>query len=80
MNCREFADFLNLYLDDELPPGQRRVFDEHLAECPACRAYLDGYRKTVRALGAAAAADHVPPAPHGLVAAILAARRKESAG
>lgn len=44
MNCREFADFLNLYLDDELPPGQRRVFDEHLAECPACRAYLDGYR------------------------------------
>ncbi|VTT98049.1 Uncharacterized protein OS=Planctomyces limnophilus (strain ATCC 43296 / DSM 3776 / IFAM 1008 / 290) GN=Plim_3810 PE=4 SV=1: zf-HC2 [Gemmataceae bacterium] len=80
MNCREFADFLNLYVEGELPGDQRRVFDQHLAECAACRAYLDGYQKTVRALGAAAAVEHVPPAPHGLVAAILAARRKESAG
>jgi anti-sigma factor (TIGR02949 family) len=73
LNCREFADFLNLYLDAELPPGEREEFERHLAECPDCVAYLDGYRKTVRVLRRLDAADEQPP--EELIQAILAARR-----
>ena len=74
MNCREFADFLDLYFEGELPPEQRAVFDEHLAECPACRSYLDGYRKTVFALKTVARIDPAETAPKDLIRAILAAR------
>ncbi len=78
LTCREIADFLMAYDDDELSAEERRTFDAHLAVCPDCVAYLASYRRTV-ALGRrafadedAAAARHVP---EELVAAVLAARR-----
>jgi anti-sigma factor RsiW len=79
MTCREFIDFLWKYLDEELEPGERTTFDEHLAVCPDCVAYLDSYRRTV-ALGRDALAcgkpeEPVPEdVPEDLVTAILAAR------
>lgn len=50
MNCREVADFLSAYLDGELSHATKREFDAHLAECPACVAYLEGYQRTLVAL------------------------------
>ncbi len=77
MNCHEFVEFLMAYLDGELTPDRRAVFDEHLAECPYCVAYLQNYQETIR-LGktALAASDDSVPAdvPEELVQAILAAR------
>ncbi|HEX4590903.1 MAG TPA: zf-HC2 domain-containing protein [Gemmataceae bacterium] len=78
MNCREFTEFLNLYFDGELAAAERAVFDEHLAECPDCTAYLQNYAATVR-LGRAAFDTNgsVPAAvPADLVAAVLAALRQ----
>src|SRR4051794_36093981 len=38
--CRSFADALVDFSDGELPPAERTMVEEHLAECPACRAEL----------------------------------------
>jgi len=78
MNCREFTEFLHEYLSDSLSAEERCRFEEHLAECPWCVAYLDSYRKTIQlermAIGAP---EDVPPpieAPEELIQAILRAR------
>jgi anti-sigma factor RsiW len=78
LTCREFVEFLMAYLSDELPPGQRVVFEEHLAECPECRTYLRTYQQTIRIGKLACGCPDEPPAdaPEGLIRAILAARRK----
>jgi anti-sigma factor RsiW len=76
LTCREFVEFLMAYQSGELPPGQRAVFDEHLAECPACTAYLHSYRQTVRIEKIACGCGDPAPAdaPEELIRAILAAR------
>ena len=79
MTCRELVDFLGAYLDRELSDDVRRRFEEHLAACPECAAYLETYRDTVRL-----AKDAFPDpddtvsmsVPEDLVKAILAACRK----
>jgi len=78
VTCRELADFIGEYLAGELGADQRVVFDRHLQLCPNCRRYLAGYEATVR-LGQSAFEDdaEVPrDVPADLVAAILAARRR----
>jgi anti-sigma factor RsiW len=78
MTCREILDFLMSYLDGELPPDEQRVFEGHLGECPACVAYLDTYRHTVRLVMQADEPDPCAEVPEDLVRAILAARSKHA--
>jgi len=80
MTCRELADFLMDYLNEDLPSEVRQSFDRHLALCPNCVAYVRTYRTTIE-LGRRAFADadaeagaEVPPE---LVQAILAARKSD---
>ncbi len=77
MTCQEFADFLMQYLDGDLSRPVRARFEEHLAECPDCVAYLATYQETIK-LGKAACAeenDALPAeVPNELVRAILTAR------
>ena len=78
MTCRELSAFLGAYFDEELSDDVRLPFDEHLAACPECSAYLEAYRETVRlAKDAFKDPDEPVPAsvPESLVKAILAARR-----
>jgi anti-sigma factor RsiW len=77
VNCREFVEFLMAYLDEELSPTEREVFERHVRDCPPCGTYLDTYRQTVRMGGALCGAESPVPedVPEELVAAILAARR-----
>ena len=83
MTCRELIDFLMQYLDGELPPERRVVFDGHLAVCDACRRYLATYREGVALGRSACGADPGDPVPaevpEELVQAILAARGKPGA-
>ena len=79
MKCRELIDFLAAYLDGELSEDVRLRFDEHLAACPECSAYLETYRETVKlAKGAFHDRDDPVPVdvPEDLIKAILSARRK----
>ena len=81
MTCRELADFLMDYLNEDLPDDVRAAFDRHLALCPNCVAYVKTYRTTIE-LGRRAFADDEADAgtevPDELVRAILAARDRES--
>lgn len=40
-NCKVFAALLDLYVDGELSPEEMLRVQDHLDECPACRAYVD---------------------------------------
>ncbi|MCG8592691.1 MAG: anti-sigma factor [Proteobacteria bacterium] len=76
LSCREFVDFLMQYLDRELSDAERRVFEQHMEDCPPCKVYLDSYEDTVK-MGQAVCrgGDELPDdVPEDLVQAILAAR------
>jgi len=51
MRCREFVEVITGYLDGSLPAVDRERFDEHLAACPHCTAYLSQMRTTLRLTG-----------------------------
>jgi anti-sigma factor RsiW len=82
MNCREFTEFLDDFLFGTLPTEARAVFEEHLAECPWCVAYLDSYRKTIQLERAALPSSENAPlpadVPEELIQAILNARARAS--
>jgi anti-sigma factor RsiW len=76
LTCHEVIDFLSDYLDSALPPSTAAAFEEHLAICPDCVAYLENFRATLTASRSALAAPANTPIPEDLVQAILASRRK----
>lgn len=51
MPCRELVELVTDYLEDRLSPSDRARFEAHLADCGACRTYLEQFRRTIRALG-----------------------------
>ena len=51
LSCRELVELVTDYLEDRLPPGERKRFDAHLATCEGCQIYLDQMRETIRLLG-----------------------------
>lgn len=51
MPCRELVELITDYLENRLSPRDRARFEAHLAECEACRRYLEQFRQTIRALG-----------------------------
>jgi len=79
MTCRELADFLMDYLEGGLPAVMRTAFEQHLALCPNCVAYVKTYQTTIelgrRAFDADQADATLTEVPADLVRAILAARK-----
>ena len=45
--CRSLLEQLSKYLDDELPPAQRRSLSAHLRRCPCCQTMADSLKHTV---------------------------------
>ncbi|HVP31359.1 MAG TPA: zf-HC2 domain-containing protein [Myxococcota bacterium] len=77
--CRHVIEFLADYVDGELSTEERSEFDRHLAVCPPCVAYLDGYRATIRLARETllpGAEPEIEDVPEELVAAILRSRRR----
>jgi anti-sigma factor RsiW len=78
LTCRELLDFLDRYLDGELPPDTGARFEAHLRACEECVAYLNSYRQTIRLAAAAwkdaePVPDDVPPL---LIQGVLQAIRR----
>lgn len=77
INCREFEAFMLDYLEGDLPPRQRFVFEFHIKVCRECRDYLAAYGRAVE-LSQRVFTDGDAPVPsdvpEDLVRAILAAR------
>jgi Putative zinc-finger len=49
--CVDVVELVTDYLEDALPPDRRADFEEHVAGCDGCRAYLEQMRATIRAAG-----------------------------
>jgi anti-sigma factor RsiW len=49
MTCRLVTSVTLDYLAGALAPATRRAFEQHLGDCPDCIAFLNTYKKTVRA-------------------------------
>ncbi len=81
LNCREFIDFLDDYLDGKQPAEVRAEFERHLAICPYCVDYLKTYQDTrcmVQSIRVTNAAEPPADVPEELIQAILAARNKNA--
>jgi anti-sigma factor RsiW len=60
MTCKELVELVTEYVEGTLPLEEWRRFDEHLAGCRGCRAYVEQIRTTVRLAGALTE-DNIPP-------------------
>lgn len=49
--CREVVELVSDYLEGGLGDRDRALFEEHLAVCDGCSAYLDQMRATIRVAG-----------------------------
>jgi anti-sigma factor RsiW len=49
--CHEVVSLVTDYLEDALPPEERRRVEEHLAGCEGCTRYLAQMRETIRLTG-----------------------------
>jgi anti-sigma factor RsiW len=69
MPCRELVELITNYLEDRLSAVDRVRFEAHLADCEACRTYLDQFRQTIRVLGRLPEESLSPEARNTLLAA-----------
>ena len=76
MMCREVVELMTEYLDGALSSESRARFEEHLAGCAGCTAYLEQLRTARRLAGALAEV----PVPAELEAELMAAFRGFRAG
>jgi anti-sigma factor RsiW len=51
LTCREFVELATDFLEGSLPEPDRERFEDHLALCPGCQAYMEQMRATLLALG-----------------------------
>jgi anti-sigma factor RsiW len=51
LSCQELVELVTDYLEGALPEELHERFDEHIAHCKGCQAYLAQMRATVRATG-----------------------------
>lgn len=51
MECRAAVELMTDYLEGALDPRMHNRFETHLADCPACTAYLDQMRATIATTG-----------------------------
>lgn len=75
--CNEVIEFLDAYVGGELDPGTRTDFDDHIATCASCRAYLASYEETIDLVRGTAAREEelAHDAPPELIEAMKRGRR-----
>ena len=49
--CQEMVELVTEYLEDRLPVEDRLRFEQHIAVCGPCHAYLGQMRETIRVTG-----------------------------
>ena len=47
LSCQELVELVTDYLEGALLPEETARFDEHLARCTGCTAYLEQIRQTI---------------------------------
>ena len=49
--CQQIVEWVTDYFEGELTDEDRRLVDEHLADCPPCQRYFEQIRRTMLGLG-----------------------------
>lgn len=65
-DCRETTDRLAPYVDEVLPPAERRAVERHLSQCPPCRSAMQAQAGGRQILRGAAESLRTHPLPPGL--------------
>jgi anti-sigma factor RsiW len=60
LSCQELVELVTDYLEGAMPSADRARFEEHIARCDGCAAYLEQMRATIRVAGRLTP-DAVPP-------------------
>ena len=50
MTCKELVELVTDYLDGKLQAVDLARFEEHIATCDGCTAYLDQMRRTIQVM------------------------------
>jgi len=74
MVCRELVEVASYYLERQLSEAETLWTEEHLAECDACRAYVEQLRATIASLRGLADADLDAERRGAILAAMRLAR------
>ena len=69
LSCRELVRLVTDYLEGALSPEERLRFEQHIAICPPCRAYLAQMRATLAVAGEVTEESISPEAREHLLAA-----------
>jgi anti-sigma factor RsiW len=51
LTCRELVELVTDYLEGTLPRRERKRFEQHIAKCKWCTAYLHQMRHVIQTLG-----------------------------
>ena len=51
LSCRELVELVTDYLEGALDDQTRARFEQHLAQCDGCTAYVEQMRPTVKLVG-----------------------------
>ena len=74
--CPEMAVEISAYFDDELEPREREAVEQHLKDCPTCRASLDSMGKLHNALSALSAPTATRANARPILRAVMATLEK----
>ena len=75
MNCRQVVELMTDYIEGTLAPAERARFEDHIAGCDGCTAYLEQMRITRRIVGKLADVPMPPPVERDLLEAFRNWRR-----
>jgi anti-sigma factor RsiW len=69
LTCQQVVELVTEYLDGVMEPARRARFEQHLAGCHGCTAYLAQFRTTVALVGRLGASDVPEPVMDELLSA-----------
>jgi anti-sigma factor RsiW len=67
LSCQELVELVTDYVEHALDATDRRRFEEHIALCDGCTAYLEQMRDTIRVTGTLTIDDLSPTAERALL-------------
>ena len=69
LTCQQVVELVTEYLDGVMEPARRARFEQHLAGCGGCTAYLEQFRTTIAVVGRLAVSDVPGPVMSELLSA-----------
>jgi anti-sigma factor RsiW len=75
LSCQELVELVTDYLEGALGERDLRAFEEHIAGCDGCTAYLEQMRTTIKLVGSLTPSDLTTDAETALLQAFRGWKR-----